>query len=309
MGQKVSPHGFRVGINKDWSSKWYADKKHFATLLAEDKKIRDILKKKLFDAGISKIGIARPNENDIKLDLLVEKPGLVIGTKGAGTNEIKRIMHNLTNKEIDLNIVEAKAPELDAQLVAERIAKDLERRTVFRRAMKSALTATVKAGAKGVKILVSGRLNGAEIARSEKYNEGMIPLHTLRANIDYGFAEARTTYGTLGVKVWINSGEVFEKGLVPVIPEKVRGGDDEPRRRSSGFSGGRSEGGRGEGRKSSGFRKDKRTNLSKAKNPRFKVSNKKEEAAPAPETAPAPAPEVKPEAEAASEQANTGGEN
>ena len=212
MGQKVSPHGLRVGIIKDWDSKWYADKRDFANYLVEDDQIRKFLKKKLYLAGISKILIERSASNNVKVTIYTGKPGMVIGRSGAGIEEIKADVQKLTGKkETVININEVRRPETDAQLVAENIAQSLERRVSFRRAMKQAISRSMKAGAKGVKVVVSGRLGGAEIARNEKYSEGNVPLHTLRADIDYGFWEADTTYGKIGVKVWVNHGEILGK--------------------------------------------------------------------------------------------------
>ena len=228
MGQKVSPHGLSVGIIKDWDSKWYADKKDFSDYLIEDHKIRVFVKKRPYAAGVSKILIDRAANNQVKITVLTGKPGMVIGRSGNGIDELKAEVEKLTGKSTLINIVEIKRIELDAQLTAESIAQALEKRISFRRAMKQAIGRTMKANAKGVKVLVSGRLGGAEIARSEKYSEGNVPLHTLRANIDYGFAEADTTYGKLGIKVWINHGEILEKGLKSPIPEDKpdnRGGD------------------------------------------------------------------------------------
>lgn len=211
MGQKVNPHGLRVGVIKDWDSKWYANKKDFADYLVEDDKIRKFLKKKLYLAGVAKILIERSASNNVKVTVYTAKPGMVIGRSGAGIEEIKADVQKLTGKEVVININEVRRPELDAQLVAESVAQSLERRVSFRRAMKQAIGRTMKAGAKGIKVVVSGRVGGAEIARSEKYNEGNVPLHTLRANISYGFWEADTTYGKIGVKVWINHGEILGK--------------------------------------------------------------------------------------------------
>ena len=209
MGQKVSPHGLRVGVIQDWDSKWYADKNNFADYLIEDKKIREFVKKKYYMAGISKILIDRAANNQIKLTILTDKPGMIIGKSGAGIEELKKDSEKLTKKKVSINIVEVRRSELDAQLTAESIAQALERRVAFRRAMKQAIGRTMKAGSKGIKVVLSGRLGGAEIARSEKYSEGNVPLHTIRANIDYGFAEADTTYGKIGVKVWVYKGEVL----------------------------------------------------------------------------------------------------
>ena len=220
MGQKVSPHGLRVGVIQDWDSKWYAEKANFADYLIEDNKVRTYVKKKLYAAGISKVLIERTAENKIKVIVLTARPGMVIGRSGDGIEELKKDVAKMTGKEVTISIEEVKRAELDAQLTAESVAQALERRVSFRRAMKQAIGRTMKAGAKGIKISTGGRLGGAEIARSEKYSEGNVPLHTLRANIDYGFAEADTTYGKLGVKVWINHGEVLDKGLVSPIPEE-----------------------------------------------------------------------------------------
>ena len=210
MGQKVNPHGLRVGIIKDWDTKWYASKKDFADNLIEDYEIREMLKKSLYHAGISKIEIERA-ANKVKINIYTAKPGIVIGKGGTGVDKLKSDVEKLINKKTILNIVEVKSPDTDAQLVAENIAAQLERRISFRRAMKQAISRSRRAGAKGIKTMVSGRLGGADIARSEGYHEGTIPLHTLRANIDYGFAEASTTYGKIGVKVWIYHGEVLPK--------------------------------------------------------------------------------------------------
>ena len=217
MGQKVHPTGVRVGIIKDWNSKWYADSKNFADYLVEDQKIRKFLKKKLFAAGISKVEIERTAKM-VKVNVYTAKPGIIIGKGGAGVETIKQDVSKLINKEVNLNIVEVKNADTDAQLVAENIAGQLERRISFRRAMKQCMQKTLKAGALGIKTAVSGRLGGADMARTEFYKEGNIPLQTLRADIDYGFAEADTTYGKIGVKVWIYKGEV--------LPEKpVEGGN------------------------------------------------------------------------------------
>ena len=217
MGQKVDPTGFRIGVIRDWSSKWYADSRNFADYLVEDQKIRKFLKKKLYQAGISKIEIER-TAKAIKVNLDTAKPGLVIGKGGAGIESVKAELSKLIGKDVNLNIVEVKNADLDAQLVAENIAGQLERRISFRRAMKQCMQKSMKAGALGIKTSVSGRLGGADMARTEFYKEGNIPLQTLRADIDYGFAEADTTYGKIGVKVWIYKGEV--------LPEKkVEGGE------------------------------------------------------------------------------------
>lgn len=222
MGQKVNPHGLRVGIVKDWDAKWYADK-DYAANLHEDVLIRNFLKKHLFIAGISRIEIERINKR-IKLTIHTAKPGMVIGRGGAGIEDIRKALKRFTDKQIDVNIAEIKQADMDSVLVAENIASQLERRIGFRRAMKQAVGRTMRLGAKGIKIMVSGRLGGAEIARSESYREGSIPLHTLRANIDYGTAEAHTTYGCIGIKVWIYKGEVLPEAKQ--APAKKEEGDN-----------------------------------------------------------------------------------
>mgnify|MGYP000987819981 CR=1 FL=1 len=209
MGQKVNPHGLRVGVIKDWDSKWYAEG-NFADCLVEDYNIRKFLKKKLYSAGVSKIEIERASASDrVKIIIYTAKPGVVIGRGGAEIEKLRAQLEKMLNKQVYVNIVEVKQPDMDAQLVAENIALQLENRVTFRRAMKQAMGRTMKFGAKGIKTMVSGRLGGADIARGESYHEGTIPLQTLRADIDYGFAEADTTYGKLGVKVWIYKGEVL----------------------------------------------------------------------------------------------------
>lgn len=217
MGQKVNPHGLRVGIIKDWDTKWYAEK-DFADYLVEDVKIRKFIKKKLYAAGVSKIAIER-TAGRVKISVYTAKAGIVIGKNGQAIEELKAEIQKMTSQKVAVNIEEIKRPETDAQLVAERIALDLENRVTFRRAMKQAMGRTMKFGAKGIKTAVSGRLGGADIARTESYHDGTIPLQTLRADIDYGFAEADTTYGKLGVKVWIYKGEVL-----PVKAAKKEGG-------------------------------------------------------------------------------------
>ncbi|NEZ46622.1 30S ribosomal protein S3 [Clostridium niameyense] len=209
MGQKVHPHGLRVGVIKDWDAKWYADKKNFADNLIEDHKIRKFVKRNSYAAGISKIEIERAAKR-IKLNIYTAKPGMVIGKGGQGIEALKNSLKNIiSNKNILINIVEVKNPETDAQLVAENIAQQLEKRISFRRAMKQSIQRAMRTGVKGIKTTCSGRLGGAEIARAEEYHEGTIPLQTLRADIDYGFAEADTTYGKIGVKVWVYRGEVL----------------------------------------------------------------------------------------------------
>lgn len=210
MGQKVNPRGLRVGVIKDWNARWYAKDKDFADLLVEDQQIRKYIKKSQYDAGISQIEIERA-ANRIKIHIHTAKPGMVIGKGGSGIEIMRKNLEKITdkNKNILINIIEVKNTDIDAQLVAESIASQLERRISFRRAMKQAIQRAMKNGALGIKTSVSGRLNGAEMARTERYQEGNVPLQTLRADIDYGFAEANTTYGKIGVKVWINKGEVL----------------------------------------------------------------------------------------------------
>ena len=207
MGQKVNPHGLRVGVIKDWDSKWYAEG-DFADCLIEDYNIRKFLKKRLFDSGVSKIEIERASER-VKVIIYTAKPGVVIGKGGSAIEKLKGEVQKLTDKKLLIDIKEIKRPERDAQLVAESIAQQLENRVSFRRAMKSTMGRSMKAGVKGIKAAVGGRLGGADIARTEFYSEGTIPLQTLRADIDYGFAEADTTYGKVGVKVWVYKGEVL----------------------------------------------------------------------------------------------------
>ncbi len=208
MGQKVHPHGLRVGVIKDWDSRWFANDQDFGDLLVEDYKIRKFLKKLLFPAGISKIEIERTAKR-IRINIFAAKPGIIIGRGGSEIDKVKKQLEAMTGKGIALNIEEVKQPDVDAQLVAENIASQLERRISFRKAMKSVMGRAMKLGAKGIKTSCSGRLGGAEIARSEHYHEGTIPLQTLRADIDYGFWEANTTYGKIGVKVWIYKGEIL----------------------------------------------------------------------------------------------------
>ena len=208
MGQKVNPHGLRVGVIKDWDSRWYADDKDFSDFLVEDYKIREFLKKKLYNAGVSKIEIERA-EGRVKVIIFTAKPGVIIGKGGQEIEVTKNEIAKMTGKKVLVDIKEIKRPDKDAQLVAENIAQQLENRVSFRRAMKSCMSRTMKAGALGIKTTASGRLGGADIARSESYSDGTIPLQTLRADIDYGFAEADTTYGKVGIKVYIYKGEVL----------------------------------------------------------------------------------------------------
>lgn len=210
MGQKTNPIGLRIALTKDWRSKWYADKKDFGKLLAEDERIRELLKKKLESASVPKIQIERAATR-CRITIHTARPGVVIGRKGAEIDKIKEELSRLTGKEIYVEIIEVKKPEVDAQLVAENIALQLERRISFRRAMKKAVQTAIDFGAEGIKIRCCGRLGGAELARTESYHQGRVPLHTLRANIDYGFAEARTVYGKLGIKCWICTGEMKQE--------------------------------------------------------------------------------------------------
>ncbi|HOF94016.1 MAG TPA: 30S ribosomal protein S3 [Clostridia bacterium] len=210
MGQKVNPNGFRVGVIRDWNTRWYASKKDFADFLVEDRKIRDHVKAKYFAAGISRIELERA-AGKITVNIRTSRPGMLIGRGGAGVDAIRADISKLIGKPVNINILEIRNADTDAQLVAENIAAQLEKRISFRRAMKQAMGRSMKAGAKGIKLLCAGRLGGAEIARSEGYHDGSIPLQTMRADIDYGFAEAHTTYGRIGVKVWIYKGEVLGK--------------------------------------------------------------------------------------------------
>jgi len=210
MGQKVNPHGLRVGIIKDWDSKWYADKKNFSINLVEDYKIREYIKESLFQAGIAKIEIER-FASRVKVSVFTAKPGMIIGKGGTGVELLKNSIEKITGKTVIINVEEIKVPELNAQLVAENIASQIEKRISFRRAMKQSIQRSMKMGAKGIKTSVAGRLNGADMARTEGYSEGKIPLQTLRADISYGFAEANTQFGKVGVKVWICRGEILKK--------------------------------------------------------------------------------------------------
>lgn len=211
MGQKVNPHGLRVGVISGWNAKWYAGKKDFSECLYEDHKIREFIKKKYYAYGVSKVVIERAQGN-VSINIHTSKPGMIIGLKGAGIEELKKqLIKVVPGKQFHINILEVKRPDMDAVLVAEGIAAQLEKRSSFRRTMKQAMGRVMRSGAKGVKVMVSGRLDGAEIARSEHYHEGSIPLQTLRADIDYGVATARTTFGAIGIKVWVYKGEVLPK--------------------------------------------------------------------------------------------------
>jgi len=254
MGQKVHPGGFRVGIIHDWKSHWYTEKE-FKQFLAEDEKIRLHILGKLSHAGLSRI-IIRKDQNNITIDIHTARPGIVIGKSGSEVDALRKEIHAMTKKNVQVNIIEVKRPELDAVLVAQSIAEQLENRVSFRRAMKRALTSAMRSGAAGMRVRCGGRLGGAEMARNEHYSEGRVPLHTLRADIDYGFREARTTFGRIGVKVWINKGEILPEGY-PMDEAKARQERDEQRRddrgrdrrgpRRDGAPGGRGPGGPGRG--------------------------------------------------------------
>ena len=208
MGQKVNPHGLRVGVIKDWDAKWYADKNDYSELLHEDIEVRKHIKEKMFDSGISRIVIERAAKR-LKIDIHTARPGMVIGRGGSEVDALRQDIESITGKNVQINVVEVDNPDMDAQLVAENIASQLLKRVSFRRAMKQAMNRAMRLGAEGFRVQSSGRLGGAEMARREGYSEGSVPLHTLRADIDYGFAESKTTYGTIGVKVWINKGEIL----------------------------------------------------------------------------------------------------
>jgi small subunit ribosomal protein S3 len=215
LGQKVHPVGYRLGVIKTWSSRWFA-KKEFSDFLHEDLKLRKIVKAKLYHAGVGKIDIERAG-NRVKVNIHTARPGIIIGKKGAEVDKLKKELEDLTGKQIYINIMEIRKPEMDAQLVAENIALQLERRVAFRRAMKKSVTSALRFGGQGVKVACAGRLAGAEIARSEWYREGRVPLHTIRADIDYGFAEAKTTYGQIGVKVWIYKGDILGSAVSTAV--------------------------------------------------------------------------------------------
>ena len=229
MGHKVNPIGIRLGISKDWNSKWFAGKRQYAEHLVSDLKVRALLKDKLSQAGVSKIQINRPQKN-ADITIFTARPGVVIGKKGEDIEKLRREVSKIMGVDAHINVSEVRKPELDAQLVAESIAQQLERRIMFRRAMKRAVQNAMRLGALGIKVNVAGRLNGAEIARSEWYREGRVPLHTLRADIDYGLAEAKTTYGVIGVKVWIYKGEVFDFASIGQSKEDDRNEGPSPRR-------------------------------------------------------------------------------
>jgi len=223
MGQKVNPIGLRLGINRNWESRWFPAKGRTADFIAEDYKIRKFLKKELFYAGVSNIIIERTVKK-LRINIVTARPGIIIGKKGADIEKLKATLIKMLGKDVAINIKEEKRPQASGQLAAENVATQLERRTAFRRAMKKVIQGALKSGAKGIKVSVSGRLGGAEMARTEWYLEGRVPLHTLRAKIDYGFAEAHTTYGIIGIKVWIFKGEVLAKGIQAEPAEEKKGG-------------------------------------------------------------------------------------
>jgi small subunit ribosomal protein S3 len=252
MGQKVHPESMRMGYIHDWQSNWF-NERHFAEYLAEDVKIREHIIKKLSHAGLSDITIKK-NANEVEINIRTARPGIVIGKSGSEVDALRKDLHKITRKQIKVNILEIKRPELDAKLVAQSIAEQLQNRVAFRRAMKRALTSAMRSGAKGVKVQVSGRLGGAEMARTEAYSDGRVPLHTMRADIDYGFYEARTTFGRIGVKCWINKGEIMPEGYsgadltdmsAPAPAADRNDRSDRPERGDRGDRGGR--GGRGGG--------------------------------------------------------------
>lgn len=230
MGQKVNPHGLRVGVIKDWDSRWFANKATFGDTLVEDYNVRNYIKKNLYAAGVPRVEIERFAEDKVRIHIHCAKPGIVIGRGGTEIEKLRQKLEKMMGKQVAVNIVEVKNPDINSQLVAEKIALDLENRISFRRTMKQAIGRAMRLGAKGIKVMVSGRLGGAEIARSETYHEGTIPLQTIRADIDYGTAEAHTTYGRLGIKVWIYRGEVLKGEVSKTDDSKNRGGRDNRRR-------------------------------------------------------------------------------
>jgi small subunit ribosomal protein S3 len=229
MGQKIHPIGFRLAVNRNWTSRWYANTKHFPAMLNEDIKVRDFLKKKLSHAAVSKVVIERPAKN-ARITIHSARPGVVIGKKGEDIESLRGHLQRMMGVPVHVNIEEVRKPELDAQLIADNIAQQLEKRIMFRRAMKRAMSNAMRLGAQGIKIMSAGRLNGIEIARTEWYREGRVPLHTLRADIDYGFGEAKTTYGVIGIKVWVFKGETLGKGEVAIAPVPAPEPERRPRR-------------------------------------------------------------------------------
>src|SRR5260370_386168 len=235
MGQKIHPGGMRVGVIHDWKSNWYTSTKEFPEYLLEDLKIREHIYGKLAHAGLSDI-LIRKDKQRITIDIYTARPGIVIGKSGVEVDALRREIHGMTHKNVHININEIKRPELDAKLVAQSIAEQLQNRVSFRRAMKRSLASAIRSGAHGVKIICSGRLGGGEMSRSEMYSEGRVPLHTIRADIDYGFTEARTTFGRIGVKVWINKGEIMPEGYEGITQKDARLGDQDTARRRGGVS-------------------------------------------------------------------------
>ncbi len=232
MGQKINPTGFRLAVSRNWSSRWYANNRDFSKMLVEDIKVRDYLKKKLKNASVGRVLIERPAKN-ARITVYSARPGVVIGKKGEDIETLKTDLQKLMGVPVHVNIEEIRKPELDAQLIADGIAQQLEKRIMFRRAMKRAMQNAMRMGAQGIKIMSSGRLNGIEIARTEWYREGRVPLHTLRADIDYGFGEASTTYGIIGIKVWVYKGDTLGRGEAPALPAEAEKEDRRPRRPSS----------------------------------------------------------------------------
>src|SRR5438552_7105373 len=233
MGQKIHPGGMRVGVIHDWKSNWFAGKKEFAAALGEDIRIREHIQRKLGHAGISDI-LIRKDKQRITIDIYTARPGIVIGKSGVEVDALRKEIHSMTHKNVHININEIKRPELDAKVVAQSIAEQLENRVSFRRAMKRSLASAMRSGAHGVKVTCGGRLGGGEMSRSEMYSEGRVPLHTIRADIDYGFAEAKTTFGRIGVKVWVNKGEIMPEGFEGVTTKDTRLGDQDQARRKRG---------------------------------------------------------------------------
>ncbi len=227
MGQKIHPIGFRLAFNRNWASRWYANNKNFPGMLLEDIKVRDYLKVRLAQAAVSRVVIERPAKN-ARITVFSARPGMVIGKKGEDIERLKADLQKMLGVPVHVNIEEVRKPELDAQLIADSIVQQLQKRIMFRRAMKRAITNAMRLGAQGIKIMSAGRLNGIEIARTEWYREGRVPLHTLRADIDYGFSEAKTSYGIIGVKVWVFKGEVIGKGGQPVLTQAVAAPAEEP---------------------------------------------------------------------------------
>ena len=233
MGQKIHPTGFRLAVTRNWSSRWFANTKHFGATLAEDLKVREYLKKKLAHASVAKVTIERPAKN-ARITIHSARPGVVIGKKGEDIETLRADLRRMMGGDVGLNIEEIRKPEIDAQLVADSIAQQLEKRIMFRRAMKRAMQNAMRLGAQGIKVMSSGRLNGVEIARREWYREGRVPLHTLRADIDYGFSEARTTYGVIGIKVWVFKGEVMAHNAEPAAAPTPAPAPVRPRRAGPG---------------------------------------------------------------------------